>query len=54
MSSSGPSPFTYQSPQVKEYCNLPNNEIVTGFIIDFLNSLQIQSTKRSFVEDLPV
>lgn len=54
MSSSGVQPLQYQSPQAKAYCQLQNNDIVTGFVIDFINTLQIQSTKQALIQDLPV
>lgn len=54
MSSSGVQPLQYQTPQVKAYCQLQNNDIVTGLVIDFINTLQIQATKQAFIQDLPV
>lgn len=32
------------SQQITSYSKIPNNEIVTGFVVDFLRSLQLTRT----------
>ena len=32
------------SQQITSYSKIPNNEIVTGFVVDFLRSLQLSRT----------
>lgn len=47
-------PPTTAPPRLKTYSNLPSNEIVTGFIIDFIRSLHLYSTLELLEKELQV
>lgn len=42
------------SQRVKSYSKIQNNEIVTGFIVDFLRSLQLTRTSHSLESEFGV